>query len=87
MACKEDHYRLLPDEDEYPQPQSFLHKRCAFFLSILLALSMILNAVLFFSRDTPLVAVPRQDRSEYGPLLTQSPQFTMCRSDFPAQQI
>lgn len=82
MACKENHYRLLQDEDEYSEPdhgvdqrarlQSLLHKRPASLSLALLALSVILNAVLFFSRHTPLVAVSHQDQSKYGPLLDTS---------------
>lgn len=79
MACKEDHRRLLQDEDDYSgsdhglaqraQPQSLFYKRYAFISSTLLALSVILNAILFFPRHTQFMAVSYHDRSKYGPWL------------------
>lgn len=79
MACKEDHCRLLQDEDEYSgsdyglvqraQPQSLFYKRYAFISSGLLALSVILNAILIFPRHASFMAVSYHDRTKYGPLL------------------
>lgn len=78
MACKEDHCRLLGDEDEFSgsdhglaqkaQHQPLFYKRYAFISSALLALSVLLNAILFFPRHTPFMAVSYHDRSRYANL-------------------
>lgn len=80
MACKEDYCRLLEGEDECSgsdhglaqkaQHQPLFYKRYAFISSALLALSVLLNAILFFPRHTPFMAVSYHDRSKYGPLLS-----------------
>lgn len=79
MACKEDLDRLLQDEDKYSelhyspaqrdQSQLLFYKRYAFIASLLLTLSIILNAILFSSRATQFTIMSDHDRSEYGSLL------------------
>ena len=78
MACK-DIDRLLPAEDKSSEPEyglvqrdqsSLLScKRYAFITSVLLTLSVTLNALLLLSHATPFMTASHPDRSEYGLLL------------------